>query len=96
VNDAKDAPDAMVAADRRAAESQVPSPSEIRRAALETLIIESIVKLVAVPFVVLAIFGFGAFPRNIVNVWSTGGPPVVPLWRSLKKRRHTRKPDSNT
>jgi hypothetical protein len=66
-------------------------PSEIRRAALETLVIESIVKLVAMPFVVLAVFGFGVFPRNVVNVWSTGGPPFVPLWRSVKNRRSARK-----
>jgi hypothetical protein len=62
-------------------------PGASRRAALEPVLQDAGVSLFCLPLVALAIFGFGVFPRRAADVWSTGGPWFVPMWRSSKKRR---------
>ena len=60
-----------------------------RQAAIDG-VIEQAVRLLLVPLFLLAVFGFGVFPRKATDVWSTGGPWFVPLWRSDKKKTRTR------
>ena len=59
-------------------------PGPERRAALDSVIEQAVTTLV-MPLFLLAIFGFGVFPRRATDVWNSGGPWFVPLWRSEKK-----------
>jgi hypothetical protein len=68
-------------------------PGASRRAALESVLQDAGVSFLCVPLVALAIFGFGVFPRRAADVWSTGGPWFVPLWRSSKKPRSDKSAD---
>ena len=57
-------------------------PGVTRNAALRDLVAETVVNLVALPFIALSIFGYGVFPRN--NAAVTGGPWFVSAWRSRR------------
>jgi hypothetical protein len=56
-----------------------------RQAALDSVIEEAVTSCIA-PLLLLAIFGFGVFPRQAPHVWNTGGPWFIPIWRSEKKK----------
>jgi hypothetical protein len=55
-------------------------PGAARNQALRDLAAEAFAGLVAAPFVVLGIFGYGIVPRGK----SATGPPYVPGWRAPK------------
>ena len=57
-----------------------------RRAALDSLLEDAITRLFVFPMILLAICGFGVFPRQATDVWNRGGPWFIPLWRAEKKK----------
>ena len=63
---------------------QVQPPGPSRNAALRDLGAEAVIVLVAVPFVVLGVFGYGVLPRR--NAAITGGPLFDVAWRPSKRR----------
>jgi len=64
-------------------------PGETRRAALEELIVESMMMFVVAPFFLLAALGYGVVPRK--NAGASGGPWFVSVWRSSKHERTSKK-----
>ena len=65
-------------------------PGPERQAALDG-ILEQAVTMLLLPVVLLAIFGFGVGPRKASDVWATGGPWFVPLWRSDQRKARTKR-----
>lgn len=61
-------------------------PGSDRTAALDAILQNDVVTVV-VPLLLLVTIGFGVGIRPAVNVWNSGGPWFVPMWRS-KKPRH--------
>jgi len=60
-------------------------PGVARSQELRDLVVETVILYVAVPFVVLGIFGFGVVPRH--NSPMTGRPLFDVLWRSHGRAR---------
>src|ERR1044071_252453 len=70
------------------------SSGVVRRQELRNLVVETVIVYVAVPFIVLGIFGFGIVPRR--NSAMTGQTRFDVLWRpSRRVRRQTKDGDRN-
>ena len=61
-------------------------PGAARRAALEPILQDAVLFLFCLPMLLLAILGFGVFPRKATDVWATGGPWFVPMWKTPPAR----------
>jgi hypothetical protein len=79
----------VVIADARNILNSMPAGAA-RRAALESVVANALDPLVCLPLFVLAVVGYGIFPRPPGSVWSTGGPWFVPIWRSSKPSKARR------
>lgn len=69
-------------------------PGPERQAALDNLLEEAVTTLVA-PLLLLMVLGFGVGVRPAIDVWNSGGPWFVPMWRSKKKPRGRKRHSSS-
>jgi hypothetical protein len=69
-------------------------PGAAHNQALRDLAAKSVVLFVAVPVMVLGIFGYGVMPRKSAPI--LGGSLFVSMWRPLRRGRSskTRRPDA--